>query len=78
MAIFIGAFCRRQFSADYTIILFGFDFRQRHRLTDSVFSASERPMFMIEIAESEPRRRFSLQHIERIAQRQDLGLERNP
>ena len=35
-------------------------------------------MFMIEIAESEPPRRFSLQHIELIAQRQDLGLERNP
>jgi hypothetical protein len=23
-----GAFCRRQFSADYTITMFGFDFRQ--------------------------------------------------
>jgi hypothetical protein len=35
-------------------------------------------MFMIEIAESEPPRRFSLQHIERIAQRQDLGAVKRP
>ena len=32
----------------------------------------------IEIAESEPLRRFSSQHIELMAQRQDLRLERSP
>ncbi len=32
----------------------------------------------VKIAESEPLRRFSSQHIELVAQRQDLRLERNP
>src|SRR5450631_4596389 len=29
----LGAFTRHQFSADYTITMSGFDFRQRHRST---------------------------------------------